>query len=376
MNILNINSYFLSSSVHENLQNGIEYNGNFKMKTFVPISENYQIRPECTKKYKDNITIDPCFKTLDRISFINKNRKIYRKVNQIYDLNKFDLVYAHSLFTNGLIARKINLDYGIPYIVAIRDTDVNIFFKYMPHLRKVGLDIIRNAKKIIFLSKPYYNEVLSKYIHEKYIEDIKQKSVIIPNPVDNFWFDNIYSSKKKLSSNEVKLLYVGSIEKRKNLERVCKAVRNVTTRGYNLKLNIVGSSKDEKILKKLKSYSFVKYKPRVNKEELINIYRENDIFIMASNRESFGLVYGEAITQGLPVIYTEKQGFDGNFVNGEVGYSVDSKNIKSIEKGIINTILNYEKISENIIEKSYRFKIERITLEYHKILEEIYSNSK
>lgn len=40
---------------------------------------------------------------------------------------------------------------------------------------------------------------------------------------------------------------------------------------------------------------------------------------MPSHKETFGLVYAEAMSQGLPIIYTKNQGFDGQFPDGYVG---------------------------------------------------------
>ena len=42
-------------------------------------------------------------------------------------MNEYSLIHAHSLFSNGYIAMRIKQDYGIPYIVAVRNTDVNTF---------------------------------------------------------------------------------------------------------------------------------------------------------------------------------------------------------------------------------------------------------
>src|SRR5699024_2595672 len=36
-----------------------------------------------------------------------------------------------------------------------------------------------------------------------------------------------------------------------------------------------------------------------------------DIFVMPSSHETFGLVYVEAMLQGLPILYTANEGIDG-----------------------------------------------------------------
>ena len=80
------------------------------------------------------------------------------------------------------------------------------------------------------------------------------------------------------------------------------------------------------------------------------MYTENsDIFVMPSKFETFGLVYVEALTQGLHLIYTRGQGFDGYFADGTIGYSVkydDSEEIKNrikdISSGKVEKISNYK----------------------------------
>ena len=97
------------------------------------------------------------------------------------------------------------------------------------------------------------------------------------------------------------------------------------------------------------------------------MYRKSDIFIMPSRYESFGLVYGEAMSQGVPVIYTKGQGIDGYFKEGEVGYSVNPKDISDIVKKIEMIIHNYNKISKNCYSLVDNFSWEKITKTYHSI---------
>lgn len=51
-------------------------------------------------------------------------------------------------------------------------------------------------------------------------------------------------------------------------------------------------------------------------------YAGCDVLLVPSGAETFGMVYLEAMSQGVPVLYTRGQGFDGQFPEGEVGYSV------------------------------------------------------
>ncbi len=77
------------------------------------------------------------------------------------------------------------------------------------------------------------------------------------------------------------------------------------------------------------------------KEELLKIYRANHIFAMVSKRETFGLVYLEALTQGLPLLYTKSRGIDGIFKE-RIGEAVDPYSVNSIKNGLQKMIANYE----------------------------------
>jgi glycosyltransferase involved in cell wall biosynthesis len=61
---------------------------------------------------------------------------------------------------------------------------------------------------------------------------------------------------------------------------------------------------------------------------------------MPSKSETFGLVYIEALSQGLPIIFTEGEGIDG-FYEKNIGEAVDANDVKSIANGIFKISNNY-----------------------------------
>jgi glycogen synthase len=73
---------------------------------------------------------------------------------------------------------------------------------------------------------------------------------------------------------------------------------------------------------------------------------------MPSKRETFGLVYIEALSQGLPVLYTENQGIDELF-NAAVGLATNPNKIKNILMSIEKLILNSKDYRENIINLNF-----------------------
>ena len=79
------------------------------------------------------------------------------------------------------------------------------------------------------------------------------------------------------------------------------------------------------------------------------------------------LVYAEAMSQGLPVIYSEGQGFDGQFENGEVGFSIDSHDPVSVADGIKKAVSDYSLISKCATEGCRKFNWSEIAREYDKV---------
>ena len=373
MKVLHINSYYITSKLYRNLVEHLEKE-DIKNDVYIPVNSNLLINKYIGENNENTKFIySKCFNKFDRVSFRLKNKKIYKDINNKIDFSDVDILHAHSLFVNGYVAYKLKKEKNIDYIVAVRNTDANVFFKKMIHLRKIGVEIMKNAKKVIFISSKYKETVIENYIPKELQEEIKQKSVVIPNGIDKFWFENINMKNKLFEKKDIKLIYVGRLDKNKNIETSLKVVKKLNSLGYNVSFDIIGDGPD---MNNVKSIVEKDYKDNVflhgfkNKEEIIKLYRKSDIFIMPSKYETFGLVYIEALTQGLPLIYTRNQGFDGYFKEGEAGYSVIYDNVDEIAQKIIdisNKTWEFEKLQYKVEEE---FNWKNIAKSYKSIYED------
>ena len=357
--VLHINSYYEHSHFYKNLFDEQIKKG-IICKVYMPSNRI----ADTSFEYGDYTHKDVCFNTIDRAFFHLKHEKIYQKVRIKYDWNEINLIHAHSLFSNGYIALKIKKDFNIPYIVAVRNTDVNVFFKRMLHLRNLGIKILKEADKIIFISQSYLKLVQDNYVPKDFIDEFLKKSIVIPNGIDDYYIKNINYENKIINNDYIKFLYVGDINKNKNIRFVAECI---DTLKIKKKLTIIGTIKDKNIYKNLTQYDFVEYIPPQRKENLIHYYRNSDIFIMPSITETFGLVYVEAMSQGTPVIYTKGQGFDDQFENGKIGYAVNANSEKEIINAIFSILNNYAVISKNCITLSQKFNWSNIEKKYANI---------
>jgi len=276
-----------------------------------------------------------------RINLFYKTKKIYNDIiEKVDNLSNIDVVHAHTWYSDGATAYKLHKKYNIPYIVTIRNTDMNVFFKYLIFLKKFGLEILLCAKKIIFISEAYKNRFIKEVCNYENQTQLTSKIEVIPNGVDDFWLNTTFK-KKSVINNPISLIYIGNFLKGKNIKRLIDAVDLLIDAEYNIKFNIVGGGKNSKLEKYIKSKKYICYHGYVsNKETTTRLLRNSDIFVMPSIHETFGLVYVEALSQGIPILYTKGEGIDGLY-NNSVGEAVDAKNIDCIKSGIQRIIDNY-----------------------------------
>ena len=68
------------------------------------------------------------------------------------------------------------------------------------------------------------------------------------------------------------------------------------------------------------------------------------------------MVYLEAMSQGVPVLYTRGQGFDGQFPDGLVGFAVEKGNIKEMSKRLVSLSNNrYTEYSQQCIQCAKKY---------------------
>ena len=157
----------------------------------------------------------------------------------------------------------------------------------------------------------------------KIMEVPKEKIVIIPNGIQDFYSDIVLDI--PFIKKEISLLYVGTVSQSKGLDFILKALRQVKRAGYVTKLNVVGyipptlQIKYEQENKDL-SISFLR---RINFEELEIIYRKSDIGIIASLQEQCSYAAIEMCMFGLPIITTAVDGLDEIFTDEVDALKVD-----------------------------------------------------
>ena len=160
---------------------------------------------------------------------------------------------------------------------------------------------------------------------------------IIPNAVDSFWL-NAKPSFNVIQDNIIRVLSVGKVDKNKNHKTLIQSINSLNSRNSSFKyhLTIIGDfdSHYGRTLKSAHASNTIVFTGKKGKEEIKTYMSQSDIFALASFRETFGIVYAEALSQNLPVIYTREQGFDGWTDNTDIAISVDPQDTVSQQNAI------------------------------------------
>ncbi|MBU6087730.1 glycosyltransferase [Mammaliicoccus sciuri] len=307
----------------------------------------------------------------DSVFSILRRNKSFNYLKNNINFNKVKLVHAHSLTNDGLLANMIYEKYKIPFILTIRNTDVNFSFKYKKHLKKAYKKSIINSSLIIFPNYSYKKRVIEFFKNDVQILNKINDSIVIPNGIDNFWHENKkVKKKKKPEFKKLNLLFIGRIYKEKNIHRILEAIKKINQENQiYVTLTIIGEVIDKQYFNKIKDIYKFNYLGKLDKYEIVKVMEQNDIFIMPSINETFGLVFIEALSQNLPIIYTKNEGIDGYFKNKFFGERAIPKSIESISNSIMDTYKNYDQYQENLENKEFldNFKWQEISSKYNLI---------
>lgn len=306
-----------------------------------------------------------------RLMFRSKIRVVVRDLLLHVDLSSIALTHAHFLFSDGAAALQLAKRRRLPYIVAVRNTDVNAFLRLRPDLHSLCWEIIRKATRVVFIA-PAYLDLLLRRVPSQLQPILRSKALIIPNGLSQFWLDHS-GPERDDSAAEVRLLYVGDFSKNKNIVRTIRATALVNET-HRASLTLVGSGGDGEVdvdaLLATGNFPFVHRLGRIeNRADLAEIYRSHDIFVMPSFRETFGVAYIEALSQGLPVIFTRGQGIDGYFEPGTVGESVDPSNEREIRDAVLALYRRLALVRGLCVEVAQRFSWPAVAARYRSLYE-------
>ena len=359
MKLLYLTEDYFASKVHNNLiVRELVKNSDLEVYVFSPLraSERKSLSGSFINHDRLHV-VAPLIdigRTRYKLDFWAKLRCKVRLIEKNVPISQIDVVHAATLYSEGGVAMKLNAKYGIPYFVSMRGCDAVTYTNKMFHLWLLGNRVLNNAGAIAAVTPIIKHTMLISW---KYRLSKKKlcRCQVLNNGIDSVWLENISNTPRKLN-HEVSVVCIGRFDHNKNVTGLIKAIEKI--RAYHpIKVTLIGGKGElhDDIIELVKNNSdYLSYLGEIyDKHKLIEIIRGCDIYAMASHSETFGLVYAECLTQGLPLVYSLNTGFDQMYPQGYVGCGVDSHSVDSIASGIHEVITNYDKIRGNISNLDY-----------------------
>lgn len=355
MKILHICNDFAGSKVHGNLIRSLD-NKDISQVVYCPVREERLLGNNQVEGKHTEFVYSFCIKPWYKYVYHYKAYKLYNDMKKHVNPQSVDLIHAHTLFSDGVLAYKAHMAFGIPYVVAVRNTDINDYIRLMKHTYSIGRKILLNAEKVYFISAALKKIFEGSKFVQPIIDRVKDKFVLQPNGIDDYWHDHITHEERK--GHDV--LYVGDFSANKNVVRLAKAVLELRKEKAfeDVRLVIVGGEvKGGSRRNDGKTQAIIDANPDAikalgkihDKDKLAEVVRRCSVFAMTSIYETFGLVYVEALSQNLPIIYTKGQGIDGMF-DDTVGIGVNPLSVEEIKDAIRTILQNRRKFSNKSVE--------------------------
>ena len=261
-------------------------------------------------------------------------------IKAVLDRENFDIIHLHEPFMPMLCSAVLRFSDG-PNIGTFHACDGT--FLGMPGYnfgRPISTIIVkRRVHKLdgkIAVSKPAM-EFASKYVPGDYD--------IIPNGIDLAHFSPDVSPIDEFCDGKLNILFVGRLERRKGLDYLIKAYKQIKEEFSNSRLIIVGPGtrprkKYEKWITRsgLEDVTFVGY---ASYDELPRYYKTADIFCSpATGQESFGITLLEAAATGKPIVASNISGYASIMTHGVEGLLVPPKDNKALAQALISLMAN------------------------------------
>lgn len=255
-----------------------------------------------------------------------------------------DVIYSHYLNVN-YFASILKLQFNIPVVGVEHWSEVNKV-NIAPRIKKMADLTYSRLDSLICVSKPFADKIYARF---------RIKAEVINNMVD---IEFSLSKKKCNDDGIVRIVTVGRLRRPKQFDNILKAIKKANLPNNSWQFNIVGGgpmmSSLKKLTSELKLSDNVRFTGMKNTNELHQILSESDFFVLASEHETFGVVFIEAMSFGLPIIGT-KCGGPESIINSNNGLLVENNNIDALADAIKTMMIQYKSYSgESIINEVKR----------------------
>ncbi|MAK10233.1 MAG: N-acetyl-alpha-D-glucosaminyl L-malate synthase BshA [Flavobacteriaceae bacterium TMED212] len=293
--------------------------------------------------------------------------KIVEVVNT-YNINLLHVHYAIPHAYAAYMGKKMLEDQGleIPMITTLHGTDITLVGSH-PFYKKAVQFSINHSEYVTAVSQSLKDDTERLF---EITSDIK----VIPNFIDlqKIKFRDVPCEKIQIAAeNELIITHISNFRPLKRILDILKIFKIIKD-GLNVKLLMVGDGPEkERAIRYCKVNQLEKDVLFVGKSnEIDNILCFSDLFLLPSEKESFGLAALEAMAHGVPVVCSDIGGLPEVIENGISGFLCPVGDINVMAEKVNYLLSDKERLKlfkSQAYQSSKKFDIKKIISKYESV---------
>ena len=290
------------------------------------------------------------------------------KLVEVIRANNIDLMHVHYAIPHAyaaFMAQKMLEDQGIrvPIITTLHGTDITLVGNLPVYKTSVNFSI-NNSDYITTVSDSLKKNTLELF-------DINKEITVIPNFIDFSKYENLSDPCERsviAKKDELVITHISNFRPLKRVIDVMKIFKKLRSK-LNVRLIMIGDGPDkEKAVRYAKKHELNKYTVFLgNSNEIDKILCFTDLFLLPSEKESFGLSALEAMVHKVPVVCSNAGGLSEVVENGVSGFLCPVGDINQMTNRSIEILADQKKHAEfknNAFDKAKKFDIKNILPKY------------
>ncbi len=237
-----------------------------------------------------------------------------------------EIIHAQHPFLLGVTGRRLAHRQDIPFVFTYH-TRYEKYAHYVPLPRRLVAALavrlscrFANAADLVVAPSVGIAEMLRA-------RNVGAPVAVVPTgvPVDRFAPGDRVAARRRLGlpADGPLCLYVGRLDREKNVDRVIAAFGSIAGAVSAVRLSLVGQGSHAQALRRIAEASpareRIQFHGGVARDDLPPYYQAADLFLFASETETQGLVLAEAHACGLAAVAVRASGVEEVVVDGETG---------------------------------------------------------
>ncbi len=277
-------------------------------------------------------------------------------------LNAPDVLHAHVSHSCGYYCLKAKEKLNIPLVVTEHYSGLLLGEATDNDYERVR-KTIEQSDAFIFVGSNFHNKICDKF-------NITKETYVIPNLVDTEYYSLIDKNNKKYFT----FLSACGLKKNKSIDLVIRAFHNAFSKNEKVNLLIAGDGDErdnlENLVIELDETDRIKFFGRYSKEQSKEIFADASAFVLTSKVETFGIVYIEALSSGVPCIATKGQGAE-DIIDETNGIKVEYGNLDELSDAMRYIYENHDKYDKKKLREDCINRFSKDTI--CKQIEKVYS---